>query len=245
MALLSLEHASGRGLFLIGHQPSVPAGEGGGGVERGSDAAARTGGQRRLSGCVWALHTRSHNCVNWSVHSKEAEPCLIDPQIYCRETPAHTFGQTAAGIIITSHFIPHRESPTFIMQLTWTLEVHVSLQRNNQSAAGSCFKCKAGLGFFFFKSSFFYAFRPFRPQENSILVHICGQPTDMNKSNVLLPAFLAFFSPAPVSFYLRFLNLAQLIRLHLSIFSRSWLFFFFPSCLPLITTSLVGLFGVE
>lgn len=116
-----------------------------GGGERGSDAAARTGGQRRLSGCVWALHTRSHNCVNWSVHSKEAEPCLIDPQIYCTERQTHTFGQTAAGILITSHFIPHRESPTFIMQLTWTLELHVSL-----SAADSCFKCKAVWVFFFF-----------------------------------------------------------------------------------------------
>lgn len=85
VGLLSLEHASGRGLFLIGHRPSVPTWIGGLGFGGGIRSSARTHGQRRLSGCVWALQTQSYCSLDWLTHwsilSKEAESCLIDAEI--------------------------------------------------------------------------------------------------------------------------------------------------------------------
>lgn len=53
---------------------------------KGIRCSARTRGQQRLSGCVWALQTQSYSSpdwlTHWSVLSKEAASCLIDTEIY-------------------------------------------------------------------------------------------------------------------------------------------------------------------
>lgn len=88
VCLLSLKHASGRGLLLIGHRPLVPTGR------RGSDALPETHRQRRLSGCVWALQTQPCNSpdrlADPAVRAKRARFVLdwcwrfiSERQVYC------------------------------------------------------------------------------------------------------------------------------------------------------------------
>lgn len=74
----------------------------------GIRCSVRTGGRQRLSGCVGALQTQwVHNSANWSIHSQEAESCLIDPEIYLWEAGLLSVEMDARTIM--SYFLSHNE----------------------------------------------------------------------------------------------------------------------------------------